>query len=420
MSSSELWPVEAVRRRFPALSRQVGDRPAVFLDGPAGSQVPQSVADAVCRYLLQTNANRGASFATSKESDAILNAAHRALADFLGTPDPDEVCFGANMTTLTFQLSRALSRQWTPGDQIVVCQADHDANYTPWVLAARDRGITVRSVPADPLDGTLDLDSLDKVLSEKTRLLAVGLAGNATGTIHPVGEICRRAHAVDALVYVDAVHFAPHRRIQVGQLACDFLVCSAYKFFGPHVGVLWGRRDLLEDIRPYRLRPAPDRLPGRWMTGTQCHEGIAGAAAAVDYIASLAAADSAEVIPHTRPEQLDRAFERIATWEQMLSKRLLEGLLSIPGLTLYGISDPDRIDQRVPTMSIRTETIRPQELAERLAADGIFVWAGNHYALPWTESAGLEPDGTLRLGALHYNTIEEIDRAVDSLRRLCG
>lgn len=422
MTSSSYWPVDDLRRQFPALQRTLNGRPVIFLDGPAGSQVPQRVADAVSGYLLSTNANHGGAFATAQESDRILDAAHEALADFTGATDPQEICFGANMTTITFQVSRALSRGWQPGDEIIVCRGDHDANFTPWILAARDAGVTVKYIDLNPVDATLDLESLERRLSSRTQLVATGLAGNATGTINPVAEISALARTVDAMVYVDAVHFAPHGRIDVGRLGCDFLVCSAYKFFGPHVGVLWGKRERLEELEPYKLRPAPDSLPGRWMTGTQCHEGIAGAAAAVDYLASLGRDSLGESAddnsPTDRKSQLDSAMERITAYERTLSVRLLTELQRIPRVKMHGIAEADRVDERVPTISVTVDDISPRQLADRLAAEGIFVWSGNHYAQPFTEAAGLEPDGTLRLGALHYTTMEEIDRTLEALHRL--
>ncbi len=411
------WPVDEIREQFPALKRQMHGQPVAFLDGPAGSQVPQRVADAVSTYLLSTNANRGGGFATANESDEILDNAHCVLADFVGTNDPHEVCFGANMTTLTFQVSRALSQQWSAGDEIIVCRGDHDANFTPWALAARDAGVVVKYINLNPDDFTLDLESLQSALTNRTQLVAVGLAGNATGTINPVQKIAQLAHGVGALVYVDAVHFAPHGRINVSQLDCDFLVCSPYKFFGPHIGVLWGRRSLLESIQPYKLRPASNELPGRWMTGTQCHEGICGAAEAVEYIASLAnAADNSTV--SSRSARLDLAFQQISTYEQTLSVRLLTGLQSIPGLSIHGIGNVSRVKERVPTVSFTLDSMSPQDIGARLAAAGMFVWAGNHYAQPFTEAAGLEPNGTVRVGALHYTTAEEIDRVINAVKCL--
>lgn len=419
MTNHSTWPVDQIRQQFPALQRRLNGHPVAFLDGPAGSQVPQRVADAVSNYLLQTNANRGGGFATANESDELLNNAHRVLADFVGAPDPDEICFGANMTTLTFQVSRALSRQWSAGDEIIVCRGDHDANFTPWVLAARDAGVEVKYIDLNPHDFTLNLESLQNNLTNKTRLVAVGLAGNATGTVNPVQRITQLAHQSNALAYVDAVHFAPHGRINVRQLDCDFLVCSAYKFFGPHVGVLWGRRSLLESVQPYKLRPASDKLPGRWMTGTQCHEGITGAAEAVEYLASLRSVpDNSQEL--SRSARLDLVCQQISAYEQTLSAQLLAGLENVPGLSIYGIRDINRVEERVPTVSFTLDSVSPQEISRRLAAEGIFVWAGNHYAQPFTESAGLEPHGTVRVGALHYTTAEEIDRVINAVERLAG
>jgi len=409
------WPVDEIRQQFPALQRQMTGQPVAFLDGPAGSQIPQRVADAVSTYLLRTNANRGGGFETANESDELLNSAHDVLADFVGAADPNEICFGANMTTITFQVSRALSRQWSAGDEIIVCRGDHDANYTPWVLSARDAEVTVKHIDLNPDDFTLDLDSLRSSLTDRTRLVAVGLAGNATGTINPIQKVTQLAHESNALVYVDAVHFAPHGRINVSQLGCDFLVCSAYKFFGPHIGVLWGRRSLLETIQPYKLRPASDELPGRWMTGTQCHEGIAGAAEAVAYLASLAKLNSTD---NSRSTQLDLAFRQISTYEKALSRQLLEGLQEVSGLSIHGIRDLKRIDERVPTVSFTLKSMSPQEIGKHLAQEGIFVWAGNHYAQPFTEAARLEPNGTVRIGALHYTTPDEIDRVINAVKCL--
>ena len=408
--------IPAIRSRFPALRRQSRGRPIVFFDGPAGSQVPQSVVDAVSHSMIQTNANCGAVFSTSQESDRILAESRQAVADLLGTSDPDTIAFGANMTSLTFAASRAIATIWKPGDEIIVSQLCHDANFTPWVLAAQDAGATVHSIPFHREDCTLDLDRYRELLSPRTRLVALGLASNSTGTINPVTEMVQAAKSVGAFTYIDAVHFAPHGLIDVEALGCDFLVCSAYKFFGPHVGVMWGRRELLEAIRPYKLRPSPDSLPGRWMTGTQNHEGIAGVRAAIDHIASIGTADGKSPPPNQRRTALRDAYEAITSHEQELSRRFLIGLRSEPTLRVWGITDESRLAERVPTFSVTHDTLSPREMATSLWARGIQAWHGNHYALPFTEAAGLEPHGTLRLGALHYNTLEEVDRAIDSLR----
>ena len=380
--------------------------------------MPQTVVDAISRALIETNANCGAVFPTSQNSDRMLAEARQAVADFLGATDPDTVAFGANMTSLTLAASRAISKLWKPGDEILVSQLCHDANVTPWVLAARDAGVTVHSIPFRVEDCTLRMDRYHELLSSRTKLVAIGLASNATGTINPVAEVARAAKAVGALTYVDGVHYAPHGMIDVEALGCDFLACSAYKFFGPHVGIMWGRRELLESIRPYKLRPSPDTLPGRWMTGTQNHEGVAGVRAAIDYIASLGTS-TGEVPPvNQRRAAIKTAFETITTYEQELSRRFLRGLRELPALRIWGITDEDRLPQRVPTFSVTHQKLTPHQMAVGLWERGIQAWNGNHYALPFTDAAGLEPNGTLRLGALHYNTAEEIDRALSGLAEI--
>ncbi len=415
-----MWPIQSIRSQFAGLHRHQNNQPVAFFDGPAGSQVPERVVDAVSHYLRHTNCNRGAAFATAKESDAVLEAAHVALVDFVGSTDPAEISFGANMTSQTLALSRAISTSWQAGDEIIVTRLDHDANVTPWILAARDRGVTVRHVELNSSDWTLDLDHYRSLLSDRTRLVAVGMASNATGTVNPVQQMTEWAHERGALVFVDAVHYAPHGRIRVADLGCDFLACSAYKFFGPHVGVLWGRRRLLEQIRPYKLRPSPETLPGKWMTGTQCHQGIAGAAAAVDYLASLdafsPASESSEHTDQSRSAKLDRVFQRITDYERTLSDAFLRGLAEVSGVKLWGITDLSRLHERVPTLSFTFPDVQPRQVTEWLADRGLYVWNGNHCALPFTETVGLEPGGTIRAGALHYNTVEEINRLVRALK----
>lgn len=405
----------SIRARFPALNRLQNGEPVAYFDGPAGSQVPFQVADAVSRYLFSTNANRGAPFTTSLQSDELLNEAHKAVADFLGTPDPDCIAFGANMTTLTLALSRALGRTWKPGDEILVTQLDHDANVTPWVLAAKDAGAVVKHIRFHPEDCTLDLDDFEKKLTDKTRLLAVGYASNATGTVNPIKEMIEAAHSAGAMVFVDAVHYAPHRRIDVMDLDCDFLAVSAYKFFGPHVGVLFGKREHMESLTPYKLRPAPNSLPGKWMTGTQNHEGIAGTASAIEYLVSLSGTSAGEI---SRRDALKRSYQVIQKHEETLCGRLLSGLAELPRLKVWGITDPLRMSERVPTVSLTHESKSPGQLAMALAEQGLFCWPGNHYALPFTEAMGLEPGGTLRIGLLHYNTEGEVDRLLRALAAL--
>lgn len=404
------------RARFPALDREIDGRPVVYFDGPAGSQVPQSVVDAVAECMTDVNANCGGAFATSRETDELLNRAHRAVADFLGTDDSDLVVFGPNMTTLTLGLARAMSRTWTAWDEVVVTRLEHDANFTPWVQAARDAGATVREVAIRPDDCTLDMDDLQSKLNDRTRLVAVGAASNAVGTINPLREVADRVHAVGGQLFVDAVHYAPHGPIDVQAWDCDFVSCSAYKFFGPHEGILWGKRGPMTELPAYKLRPATDELPGRWMTGTQNHEGIAGTMAAIDYLAEIGhATDPAAT---DRRSALAAAYAAIVSYERTLVRHMLESLAELKDVRVWGISDLDRLAERVPTVGITHSRRSPREIAEYLADRGIFVWHGNYYALPLTESLGLEPEGMVRIGQLHYNTCAEIDRLVEALREL--
>jgi len=396
---SAAFPIDAVRAQFPGLRREVAGRPALFFDGPAGSQVPQRVADAVEEHLLLRNANQGGRFATSRECDAVLAEAHRAVADLLGARRPEEIAFGANMTTLTFALSRALARTWKPGDEIVVTRLDHDANVSTWELAARDAGAIVRRVEIRPADCTLDLDSLRTCLGERTRLVAVGAASNLVGTLNPIREISALVHAAGAQLFVDAVHFAPHRLIDVAQWDCDYLVCSAYKFFGPHQGILWGRSELLAGLPAYRLRAAPDALPDRWMTGTPCTEAIAGTLEAVEYLADLGRAVAGTALD--RRGGLSAAFAAIEAYEGSLCRQLLDGIAGLAGMRTVGIADVARLAERTPTVGILAEGCSPRALSETLGERGAFTWGGNSYALALSEALGLEPHGLLRVGLLH-------------------
>ena len=407
----------SLRNQFPALARQHNGQPVVFFDGPAGTQVPQRVIDAIGDYLAHRNANHGGLFATSRESDAMLDEAHRAVADFVGADDSDCVYFGPNMTTLTFALSRALARTWKPGDEVIVTRLDHDANVTPWVLAAEDAGTTVRYVDFHHQDCTLDMADLRAKLSDRTRLVAVGCASNSTGSVNPVREICTAAHEVGALSFLDAVHLAPHALIDVADFGCDFLACSAYKFFGPHMGIMWGRRELLESLTPYKLRPATNELPGKWMTGTQNHECIAGVLAAIDYLADLGR-DVTSDQSLDRRSALKASYQAVGEHERSLVARMLAGLQANGEVKVRGITDPSQFDQRLPTVSITHQRLRPTEIAAQLNQKGIFVWHGNYYALQITETLGLEPDGMVRIGLVHYNTEEEVDRFLKALNLL--
>lgn len=409
--------VDYCRRQFPALSRRVGDKPAAFLDGPGGTQVPQRVIDAVSHCLAHTNANCGGQFATSRESDKMLQEAQQGLADFFGADDPATVVFGQNMTSLTFALSRSLARTWKSSDEIIVTRLDHDANVSPWVLAAHDAGATVRYAGLKGEDCTLDLEELRRLMSERTRLVAVGCASNAVGTINPVRDIADWAHQIGALVFLDAVHYAPHQLIDVQALGCDFLACSAYKFFGPHIGVLWGRRSLLAELDAYKVRPAPLEPPQKWMTGTQSHEAIAGTLAAVEYLADLGRTLSGnESLP--RRAALREAYREIGLYERGLCARFLAGLDQLPDVKVWGINDPQRMEERVATVSFTHDRFAAGQIAQQLGRQGFFTWSGNYYALHLTETLGLEPEGMLRVGMVHYNTLAEVERLLEAIHAL--
>lgn len=403
-----------IRAQFPALTQTVNGHPAVFFDGPGGTQVPQRVIDAVADYLIRHNANTHGAFATSRRTDETIDAARAAMADFLGCA-ADEVVFGPNMTTLTFAISRAFGRDIRPGDEIVLTRLDHDANVAPW-KALEAQGAVIRMVDIDTEECTLDMADMAQAIGPRTKLVAVGYASNAVGTINDVATITRMAHAVGALVYIDAVHYAPHGPIDVQALDCDFLACSPYKFFAPHMGVVYGKRDHLARLRPYKVRPASDDIPDRWETGTKNHEGLAGVTAAIEYLAELG--QRIEPVT-TRRAALVQAMEAIKAYERGLSEQLIAGLLAIPGLTFYGISDPACFDMRTPTVAVRLAGRTPRELAEALGQRGIFCWDGNYYAINLTERLGVEADGgMLRIGLVHYNTAEEIDLLLEALDAL--
>ncbi len=414
MDTERAVDMSSVRARFPGLGRTQGGRPVVFADAPGGTQVPQQVIDAMADYLANWNANLGGAFATSARSDAVLAEAHVAAAAFLGA-DPDEVVIGQNTTTIAFHLSRSFARTIGPGDEVVVTVLDHDANVTPWVRAAEDAGATVRRVDVREEDGTLDLESLDAALSERTRLVAFTLASNALGTVTPAAEIVRRVHAAGALAVADGVHFAPHESIDARALGVDLLFTSPYKYFGPHLGAAFGHRELLERWTPYKVRPAGDLLPDRWESGTLSHEALAGLIATVDYVASLG-----EELGEARGERLrDRVtagMRAVTAFEGSITRRFLSGIADIPGLTLFGVGDPDRWTERTPTFALRLDAVPPRALAEELGRRGVFVWDGNYYALSIMERLGLEDSGgAVRIGFCHYNTPDEVDRVLAEL-----
>ncbi|MEA2537189.1 MAG: hypothetical protein QOF11_1423 [Chloroflexota bacterium] len=410
---------QPLRAEFPALARTQDGRPVVLLDGPGGTQVPQRVIDAVSGYYRESNANDGGAFATSEASDAIVAEARRAVADLLGAGSPDEIKFGYNMTTLTFHVSRSIAATFAPGDEILVTTLDHEANVSPWRAIAADRDLVVRTVEIDPDQSTLDLADLAAKLSPRTRLVAVGYASNAVGTINPVKHIVELAHAAGALTYIDAVHYAPHGPIDVRELGTDFLVTSVYKWFGPHLGALYGRAEVLEALPAYKVRPAHDRFE----TGTQNFEGIAGALAAVDYLRSVGVRSGATsaVTGATRRDELQASMQAIADYERDLSRRFLAEVADIPGLHVWGIADPGRVAERTPTFALTFDAASPRAAAEALGRQGIYAWDGDFYAQGLIERLGLSGGGgVLRLGIVHYTTAEEVDRAIEAIGRIAA
>jgi cysteine desulfurase family protein (TIGR01976 family) len=417
-TQKEIFPpidLSYVRSQFPSLAQTIDGHPAIFMDGPGGTQVPQRVIDAISDYLKHNNANTGGAYATSRNTDAAIGGARFAMADFLNC-DSDEIVLGPNMTTLTFAMSLAIGRELQPGDEILLTHLDHSANVSPW-QALEERGITIRIAEIHEQDCTLDMEDLANKITSRTKLVAAGYASNAVGTINDVKQIVRLAHAAGAMAYIDAVHFAPHRAIDVRALNCDFLVCSTYKFFGPHMGVLYGKREHLTRFQPYKVRANTNAIPNRWEWGTLNHECIAGITACVDYIADLG--QQANPSATDRRARVLAAFAAIQKHEQELMQTLIHGLLAIPGLKLYGISDPQRFEHRCPTFAARMAGQNPLELATKLGDRGIFTWDGNYYALNLTERLDIEKDGGfLRIGLAHYNTAEEVERLLTALAEI--
>jgi cysteine desulfurase family protein (TIGR01976 family) len=425
-----------IRSQFPSLAQTVNGYPAAFLDGPGGTQVPRRVIDAISNYLRRDNANTGGAYPTSRHTDAMISEARAAMADFLNCA-ADEIVFGQNMTSLTFMMSRAIGRDLGPGDEILVTRLDHDANVSPW-LALAEKGVTIRWAEIHEDDCTLDLDDLASKTNKKTKLVAIGYASNAVGTINPVKKIVALAHAAGALAYVDAVHYGPHGLIDVQDLDCDFLACSTYKFFGPHMGVLFGKREHLARLRPYKVRPLTDAVPNRWEWGTLNHECIAGITACVDYIADIATQNVGTTTDHvgtatlgrpsgearsitSRRAAIETAFEAIHHYELGLMRRLLTGVAQIPNIKVYGITDPARFSERCPTIALRvidqTANQTPLALSTKLGDRGFFTWDGNYYALNLTERLNVESTGGfLRIGLVHYNSQDEVDRLLEALR----
>ncbi|MGB3716057.1 MAG: cysteine desulfurase-like protein [Candidatus Promineifilaceae bacterium] len=410
-----------LREHFPSLNRQIDGKTAVFLDGPGGTQTPIGVIEAMSAYLRQNNSNLGGAFVTSKNTDWTTYNARLAMADLFNARLPEEIVFGQNMTSLTLAMSRAISKTWQEGDEIVVTYLDHDANITPWTLVAAERGVTVRWLDFVPEDCTLRLDDLPNLVNDRTKLVAVTLASNAVGTIVDVARVCEIAHQVGALVYVDAVHYTPHAPVDVQALDCDFLVASAYKFFGPHVGIMYGKYDLLESLEAYKVRPAPSKPPGKWETGTQSFESLAAVQATVAYLEGIGRqfGGLTSGLLDTREARRDRltsAMLAIKQYEESLGYHFLQKAMTVPGLRVYGVTDVERLGERAPTFAVSLEGHAPREVAKSLGDQGIFVWDGHYYAIAVMERLGLlDGGGLVRIGFVHYNTIEEVDRLIDAL-----
>jgi len=404
--------ISLVREQFPSL-----DRPAIFLDNPAGTQIAKPSLDRINRYLLENNANHEGMFETSRKSDETLHEAHVAMADFLNASRPEEIIFGNNMTTLTLHMSRSLARNLQAGDNILVTRLDHDANIAPWMLVAEDKGCNLLWVDIDVEDGTLDLDSFAQALEKKPKIAAFGYASNLLGTVNPVKKLTQMAQDAGALVYIDAVQYAPHGPIDVQDIGCDFLACSSYKFFGPHAGILYGKYDLLNELKAYKVRPASNELPYKFETGTQNHEGIAGVLGALEYLEWLGMQFGVEQESAWKEAgyigrrlELKKGMSAMRAYESELSRSLLGIVQSVPGTRIYGVTDIDRLDERVPTVSFTVEGKDPEQLADEIGNNNIYVWNGHNYALAIVERLGLlDAGGMIRVGPVHYNTLDELN-----------
>ncbi|MDJ0905612.1 MAG: cysteine desulfurase-like protein [Woeseiaceae bacterium] len=408
-----------IRDQFPSLAETDDGRPRMYFDNPAGTQVPQIVADRMADCLLYRSANIGGYFRTSDLAGEVADAARSAMVDFLNAPSADEIIFGQNMTSLTLHFARSIGKQFRPGDEIVLSRMDHDANVEPWKLMARDFDLKVRYLSFDTNTFEFDLGELDSLLNDKTRLVCVGGASNLTGTINDVKSICAKARAAGAWSFIDAVQSAPHIVSDVQDFGCDFFVSSAYKFFGPHQGILWGRRDVLEQLQPYKVRPAPDTLPWCFETGTQSHEGMAGTAAAVDYFAWIGTEMAGA--KGSRREAICGALDLLFEYERELADRLVRGLMDIDGVRVLGITDEAAMSRRVPTVSFVHDRHRPSHIAKALAERNIFAWSGHNYALELARALDIEKSGGgVRIGPVHYNTLDEIDVLIDALQQILG
>jgi len=411
------FDLDQVRAQFPSLSENDNGKPRLYFDNPAGTQVPLSVAERMTDCLLHKSANIGGYFPTSKMAGEVADEARAAVADFLNAPAPDEIIFGQNMTSLTFHVSRSIGRHFNAGDEIILSRMDHDANVEPWKLMARDFDLTVRWLPFDTDTYEFDLAKLDELLSDRTRLVCVGGASNLLGTINDVKAICGKARDAGAWSFVDAVQSAPHVSTDVQDIDCDFFVCSSYKFFGPHQGMMWGRRDVLEQLAAYKVRPAPEELPWSFESGTQSHEGLAGVAATIDYFAWIG--QEMAGVAADRRSQLVAALGMLFDYEKHLARQLIAGLQSISGVKVLGITDPAALDRRVPTVAFIHRDHEPAAIAEALAEQNIFAWSGDNYALEVARALQInESGGAVRIGAVHYNSADEIDKVLDALEAI--
>ncbi len=415
ISATRNFPIESIRSRFPSLHLDDRGIQRIYLDNPAGTQVPREVMEAVTAYWLNANANQGGAFTSSLATDTVTEETHRAMADFMGANDPEEIIIGTNMTTLTLHFSRSICRDYRSGDEIIVTTMDHEGNVAPWLEMAEDKGCTIRKVGFDTHTWQIEPETIANHLTEKTKLVALNYASNLTGSINQVKQIVEMCHAKGALVYVDAVQYAPHGLIDVQDLGCDFLVCSAYKFFGPHLGILWGKRTLLEALHAYKCRCVPESIPDKFETGTPSFELQAGLTATVNYFSWLGSQIGAT---GTRRERIAAAFKVSKSYEDELTVSLITGLQSINGLTLHGITEADRFDHRVPTVSFTHDNVKPATIAQHLSRQGIFVWNGHNYALEVVRHLGIpEDEGVVRIGLAHYNTMQEISMLLSALKK---
>jgi len=415
--------VNAIRKEFPALSLTDKGNPRIYLDNPGGTQVPRQVLNRMENYLIKTNANHAGVFRTSVESDKVLQEAHQGMAELLNASNADEIVFGANMTTLTFAVSRSIGRLLNRGDTILLTHMDHEGNVGPWMHLAEDLGLKVKWLKFDLKTFEYDLNELAKLLSEgNVRLAAINYASNCLGTVNDIKTISEMAHQSDTIVFVDAVQYVAHGPVDVQNLGCDFLVCSPYKFFGPHQGVLWGKNQLLKKLESYKVRPADNAPPGKFETGTQSHEGQAGTLGVIEYLEWIGESMGTEFHDNFkefngRRKNLHAAMQAIQAYEQILSERLICGLQTFNDVKIAGISSKKDFSRRVPTISFTIKNKNPQEIAQKFADENIFVWHGHNYALEVVRLMGVEDSGgVVRIGPVHYNTIQEIDRTLEVLK----